>query len=62
MIVNNLMLFFLVKIYSIDEPKVVCISKSKDHKKYEFGNKVLISKTDSGVIVGALSFRDTYDE
>jgi IS5 family transposase len=56
------MLFFLVKIYSIHKPKVVCISKSKDHKKYEFGNKVLISKTDSGVIVGALSFRDAYDE
>jgi len=40
---------------------VVCISKGKEHKKYEFGNKVSIAKTDSGVIVGALSFRDEYD-
>jgi len=38
--------------------QVVCISKVKEHKKYEFGNKVSIAKTDSGVIVGVLSFRD----
>ena len=49
------------KIYSLHEPAVVCISKGKEHKKYEFGNKVSIAKTDSGVIVGALSFRDEYD-
>jgi IS5 family transposase len=49
------------KIYSLDEPAVVCISKGKEHKKYEFGNKVSIAKTDSGVIVGALSFRDKFD-
>ena len=49
------------KIYSLHEPSVVCISKGKEHKKYEFGNKVSIAKTDSGVIVGALSFRDEYD-
>jgi len=49
------------KIYSLHEPQVVCICKGKEHKKYEFGNKVSIAKTDSGVIVGALSFRDEYD-
>jgi len=49
------------KIYSLHEPHVVCICKGKEHKKYEFGNKVSIAKTDSGVIVGALSFRDEYD-
>ena len=49
------------KTYSIHEPEVVCISKGKEYKKYEFGNKVSIAKTDSGVIVGALSFRDEYD-
>lgn len=28
-----------IKIYSIHEPKVLCISNGKEHKKYEFGNK-----------------------
>ncbi|MBP7169895.1 MAG: IS5/IS1182 family transposase, partial [Bacteroidales bacterium] len=28
---------------------------------YEFGNKASFAKTDSGVIVGALGFRDQYD-
>ena len=27
------------KIYSLSEPSVVCISKGKVHKRYEFGNK-----------------------
>ena len=49
------------KIYSIHEPKVCCISKGKEHKKYEFGNKASFVKTDTGVIVGALSFRNEYD-
>lgn len=51
------------KIYSLHEPHVNCISKGKDHKKYEFGNKVSILKTKStGVIVGALSIElNTYD-
>lgn len=45
------------KIYSLHEPNVKCISKGKDHKKYEFGNKVSILRTkNSGVIVGAMSF------
>ena len=49
------------KIYSIYEPEVACISKGKEHKKYEFGNKASFAKTDSGVLVAALGFRDEYD-
>ncbi|MDZ4123319.1 MAG: IS5 family transposase, partial [Hydrogenophaga sp.] len=50
------------KVYSLHEPEVQCISKGKEHKKYEFGNKVSIILTQTtGVIVGALSFRNPYD-
>jgi IS5 family transposase len=50
------------KIYSLHEPEVQCISKGKEHKKYEFGNKVsLVHTQNTGVIVGALSFRNEYD-
>lgn len=49
------------KIYSLHEPDVLCISKGKDHKKYEFGNKVSITRMWNGLIVGALSFRNEYD-
>lgn len=50
------------KIYSLHEPDVQCISKGKEHKKYEFGNKVSIVYTqNTGVIVGAKSFRNEYD-
>lgn len=50
------------KVYSLHEPDVQCISKGKEHKKYEFGNKVSIVYTQkTGVIVGALSFRNEYD-
>ena len=49
------------KIYSLHEPDVVCISKGKDYKKYEFGNKVSIVRLWDGLIVGALSFRNEYD-
>ena len=50
------------KIYSLHEPDVHCISKGKEHKKYEFGNKVSILLTkNTGVIVGALSFGNPYD-
>jgi IS5 family transposase len=31
------------KIYSLNEPQVSCISKGKEHKKYEFGSKVSLS-------------------
>ena len=50
------------KVYSLHEPEVECISKGKEHKKYEFGNKVSIITTQrTGVIVGAMSFRNPYD-
>jgi IS5 family transposase len=68
---NNLNLFKKVlaqkrndtgKIYSLHEPEVQCISKGKEHKKYEFGNKVSVVYTqNTGVIVGAKSFRNEYD-
>lgn len=51
------------KIYSIHEPDVKCISKGKEHKRYEFGAKgsIAVTKTD-GIIVGALSFKENvYD-
>ncbi len=49
------------KIYSIHEPDVQCISKGKEHKKYEFGNKVSIIRSVTGIILGAMSFRNEYD-
>lgn len=49
------------KVYALHEPEVCCISKGKEHKKYEFGNKASFAKTDTGVIVGALGFRNEYD-
>lgn len=49
------------KIYSLHEPEVQCISKGKEHKKYEFGNKVSIVYNLKGVIVGAMGFRNEYD-
>lgn len=49
------------KIYSLHEPNVQCISKGKEHKKYEFGNKVSIIRSVTGIILGAKSFRNEYD-
>ncbi len=50
------------KVYSLHEPAVECISKGKEHKKYEFGNKSAIAKTGSGLIVSALAFQgNPYD-
>lgn len=51
------------KIYSIHEPKVYCISKGKEHKKYEFGSKAsLVITKNSGIIVGAYSLeKNEYD-
>jgi IS5 family transposase len=51
------------KIYSLHEPKVKCIAKGKDAKRYEFGNKSSIAKTrKSGIIVGAIAFEENlYD-
>ena len=51
------------KIYSLHEPHVQCISKGKEHKKYEFGSKVsIITTKNSGVIIGALNIpKNDYD-
>ena len=51
------------KIYSLHEPHVQCMSKGKEHKKYEFGSKVSIARTrNSGVIVAALNIeKNVYD-
>jgi len=50
------------KIYALHEPDVICISKGKEHKKYEFGNKVSIVKTqNTDVIVAAMEFRNEFD-
>lgn len=50
------------KIYSLHEPNVFCIAKGKEHKKYEFGTKVVIAQTKtSGIIVGAINAMNEYD-
>ena len=51
------------KIYSVHEPKVLCISKGKEHKQYEFGNKSSFAYTrKSGIIVGAIAVKgNAYD-
>ena len=38
-----------------------CISKGKEHKKYEFGNKVSIIRSATGIVLVAKSFRNEYD-
>ena len=44
------------KIYSLHEPQVYCIAKGKDHKQYEYGNKVSVASTaKSNLIVGVVS-------
>jgi transposase, IS5 family len=44
------------KIYSLHEPDVYCVGKGKDHKPYEYGNKVSIAATaTSNIIVGVVS-------
>jgi len=51
------------KIYSLHEPHIYCMSKGKEHKKYEFGTKASLVKTrDSNIIIGAMAFEtNTYD-
>jgi IS5 family transposase len=51
------------KVYSLHEPGVFCISKGKEHKKYEFGAKAAIAMTKAGgIIVGAKNFSsNVYD-
>jgi IS5 family transposase len=36
------------KLYSLHEPEVVCISKGKAHKRYEFGQKVSVATSNRG--------------
>jgi len=51
------------KIYSLHEPQVYCLSKGKEHKKYEFGSKAsgVMTRT-AGVIVGAVAHEENlYD-
>ena len=44
------------KIYSLHEPDVYCIGKGKDHKPYEYGNKVSVAATSkTNIIVGVVS-------
>lgn len=44
------------KIYSLHEPHTQCMSKGKEHKKYEFGTKVsIITTKTTGVIIGAIN-------
>ena len=46
------------KIYSLHEPYVQCMSKGKEHKKYEFGSKVsIITTKNTGVIIGAINIQ-----
>ena len=51
------------KIYSFHAPEVSCISKGKDHKNYEFGNKSgFVLTKNSGIILGAMAFEgNPYD-
>ncbi|MCK4823074.1 IS5 family transposase [bacterium] len=50
------------KIYSLHEPEVYCISKGKEHKRYEFGTKAsFVITKNSGIIVGALNVKNDYD-
>jgi transposase, IS5 family len=36
------------KLYSLHEPEVVCISKGKAHKRYEFGQKIALATSNQG--------------
>jgi IS5 family transposase len=51
------------KIYSLHEPHTQCMSKGKEHKKYEFGSKVsIITTKTTGVIIGAVNIeKNTHD-
>jgi|SRR3989339_17355 len=51
------------KLYSLHEPQTYCVAKGKEHKQYEFGNKVSVVMTKtSGIIVGIKSLaKNEYD-
>jgi IS5 family transposase len=42
------------KIYSLHEPDVYVIAKGKDHKQYEYGNKVGLSAITVSVSDGSI--------
>ena len=44
------------KIYSLHEPKVYCMAKGKEHKRFEFGAKAsIVTTATSGIILSAVS-------
>ncbi len=51
------------KLYSLDEPEVMCISKGKAHKRYEFGQKISVATTNRGnwVLAASLCPDNPYD-
>lgn len=51
------------KVYSLHESHTQCMSKGKEHKKYEFGSKVsIITTKTTGVIIGAVNIeRNVHD-
>jgi len=51
------------KIYSLHEPHIYCMAKGKLDKRYEFGTKASIVKTQgSNIVLGALAFeKNDYD-
>ncbi len=51
------------KLYSLHEPEVVCISKGKAHKRYEFGQKVSVatSNRDNWIVGVELCEGNPYD-
>ncbi len=51
------------KVYCVHKPEILCISKGKKHKPYEFGNKSSFAYTrGSGIIVGAMAVEgNAYD-
>jgi len=51
------------KVYSLHEPHIYCVSKGKEHKKYEFGTKASLAMTkSSGIIVAAVAHEENeYD-
>jgi IS5 family transposase len=52
-----------VCVYSLHEPDVYVIAKGKDHKQYEYGNKVsIVSTKDTNIIVGVASHRSAFDK
>jgi IS5 family transposase len=50
-------------VYSLHEPHIYCVSKGKEHKKYEFGTKASLAMTkSSGIIVAAVAHEENeYD-